>query len=305
MGRMATGWRPGRRRRLLLGALLAAQLVAAGCGGGKVAVLHGVPEPEANRVLALLNGQGIQGGKTVDNPEAGTWSVSVPADAASQALALLADYKVSKVDDRRFRDIFGQNQLVVTPGEERALFVEALQGEIAHTLEGVPGVIQARVHLVLPEQDLAGRPQGDAKASVLLEYQPNPAGGKPLEEAEIQALVGHAISGLDPQAVAVLEKRAMAAAPAPANVPPPGARLVSVGSLLLEARALTWLKAAVLAVTLLVGLLGGMLLWQGRLVRRLEGQLRSVRPSATVITAVETVGKPAKAAGQLAARSEA
>ena len=44
-----------------------------------------------------------------------------------------------------FGEIFGKGSLVPTPTEERALYVEALSGELARTLESVEGVTSARV----------------------------------------------------------------------------------------------------------------------------------------------------------------
>jgi type III secretion protein J len=282
-----------RTRSQLLASVLVL-LALAGCGGGEVAVLHGLPEADANRVLALLEEHGISGSKTLDNAETGTFSVAVAEDATPRTFALLADHKVSKVDDRRFRDVFGQSQLVVTPGEERALFLEALQGEIAHTLEEVPGVIQARVHLVLPEQDLSGRPTGEAKGSVLLEVQPTPQGESPLEDAEVQALVGHAVEGLDPQSVSVIQKQAVTAAPASPAAADLG--LVRVGTLLMEPRAVVALKVFVAVAAALVAALGGMLLWQGRLIRDLQSRLRTERPPAAARSEKPVARIPARSA---------
>lgn len=264
-------------RRLLAVAFLA--LFAAGCG--EVEVLHELPEAEANRVLAVLQEHGITATKAVDNPEDNTWAVSVRREATARAWAILSEYKLPDRADRRFRDVFGQSKLVVTPLEERALYVEALQGEIAHTLEAVAGVIDARVHLVLPERDLTGQPVGEAKASVVLEYQPGAHGAQPLQDAEVQAIVAHAVGELEPRTVSVVQKGAAITAPVMSSRT--DLDLVSVGPLVLERATLGILKAAVVALALVIAAAGGLLLWQGHELRQLK--LAAKAPTASRTTA--------------------
>ena len=85
--------------------------------------------------------------------------------------------------------MFGKNKLVVAPVEEKALFLEALQGEIAHTLENVTGVVTARVHVALPEQDLSGQNPKPPKGSVMLEYHADAAGEAPIRAEDVARLV--------------------------------------------------------------------------------------------------------------------
>src|SRR6185503_5322857 len=115
---------------LPLDALLA--VFAAGC---QTPVLHGLNEQESTRTLAVLQEQGIMASKEPDNLEAGTWKVLVPRQDAVRVWSVLQQYRLPSSPGRRFQDVFGKNKLVVAPIEERALFLEALQGEIGHTLE--------------------------------------------------------------------------------------------------------------------------------------------------------------------------
>lgn len=250
---------------LRLAAVLACWLLV-GCTD--VAVLHDLPESEANRVLSVLQQHGIPASKDLDNAERNTWSVSVAKQDAGHVWPVLADYKLPRRGDRRFQDVFGQSKLVVTPLEEQALYVEALQGEIGHTLETVDGVIDARVHLVLPERDLAGRPMGRPKASVVLEYQTSSDGAAPLEETQVRSIVAHAVNDLQPDQVSVVCK-AVSVEAAPDGLTS-GLDMVRVGSLIFERKTLARLKIAAVAMTLFIALLGGVLLWLGQQLQRMR-----------------------------------
>ncbi|MEM1201799.1 MAG: hypothetical protein AAGN66_01070 [Acidobacteriota bacterium] len=251
-------------RRIAVLGLLA--LLLGGCGD--VAVLHDLPETEANSVLAVLQRHGLAATKELDDPETNTWIVSVPEASTARAWSILAEYKLPHRGERRFQDVFGQSKLVVTPLEERALFVEALQGEIAHTLEAVDGVIDARVHLVLPERDLTGRPLGRPKASVVLETQATPGGLEPLAADQVRSIVAHAVGDLDPDSVSVVQTGASVTASVPGTSA--GLEWVSVGPLVFERATLGRLKIGAFALTFVVGLLGALLLWQGQQIHRLR-----------------------------------
>lgn len=260
------------RRSLLACLLLALALVSTACS---VDVLHGLREPEANRIVATLNAHGIAATKRIDNAETGTFAVRVAQGSSTRAWAILDEYKLPKETKRGFKDVFGKSSLVVTPMEEQALYVEALQGELAHTLESIEGVIDARVHLVMPERDLAGQMIGKPKASVVIEYQAGAGGLLPVQNNEVQSLVSHAVDGLGPDAVAVVQKPASISAPSSGT----GGKLnlVSIGPLVMEESSVTTFKGVLGLVVLIIGVLGFMLFWQGRTVSSLRDELLEAR----------------------------
>ncbi|MEM9783135.1 MAG: hypothetical protein AAF899_11725 [Pseudomonadota bacterium] len=262
---------PNPRLLPLLGLVMLVLLT--GC---KTDVLHSIEEPEAARILSVLHNHGIEADKALDDPEKNLWRVSVPQKSAGRAFALLNEYKLPASNDRRLRDVFGQNKLVMTPIEEQALFLEALQGEIAHTLEAVDGVIDARVHLVKPQHDLRGRPTTEAKASVVIEYQPTMQGVEPMTNDEIRGLVANAVAELSPDGVTVVQKAASIASPA-ANMVPTDVNLVSIGPLVIEESSLTSLKLMIVVTVLLVAGLGMGVFWQSRLIEQLREELKAER----------------------------
>ena len=257
------------KRHVLAAAAAAALLLAC-----RTPVLHDLPEAEANKIVSVLQDHGIYADKEIGDEELNTWSISVPRDATGRAWAVLEEYKLPRTPERRFADVFGKSKLVVTPREEQALFLEALQGELSQTVESIDGVIDARVHLVLPERDLGGAFTGQPKASVVVEYLPNAQGQPPIQRAEVQQVVAHAVEGLGATEVAVVLKPASIAAPRATR----GADVDVVRSagLVLDRGSLPRFKVYVATATMLLAVLGFLLLLEGRSNNKLRGRLQSV-----------------------------
>ena len=68
-------------------------------------------------------------------------------------------------------DIFKKESMVSTPVEERARLVYAISQELAGTVAAIDGVLNSRVHLVLPETDTFGNKLSPAKASVFIKHR--------------------------------------------------------------------------------------------------------------------------------------
>jgi len=217
--------------------LLTLLLLAAGCGPD--ALVHGVEEGQANQILVALDEAGIHAEKERDEGGEGTWRVEVDAADAGRAHRILAERELPRSRPPGFGEVFGKGSMVPTPTEERALYLHALSGELARSVEAIDGVIEARVHLALPSQDpLRAEPAPPGRAAVLLKAR---AGTRPRLEAlapGIQSLVAGAVAGLEAAAVSVVV--AEAAPPAPREVRRGGRRGLLVAAAL----------AAILAVAL-------------------------------------------------------
>jgi type III secretion protein J len=241
----------------------------------KAEVLHDLPESEANRILAVLQDHGIYADKVLADPEENTWSIAVPRDATSRAWSVLEEYRLPRANERTFSDVFGKSKLVVTPREEQALFLEALQGELSQTVESIKGVIDARVHLVLPEKDLAGNFQGAPKASVVVEYLPNAQGVPPIQRPEVQQVVAHAVEGMAVENVAVILKPASIAAPT-SGAGGGNVDAVRSAGLVLDRASVQRFKIYVASALLVLAILGLMLFLEGRTNNRLRRQLQAL-----------------------------
>ena len=242
---------------------LVAFLVALGCSAP---IQHGLDESAANDVVTALERAGIGAGKTRDDD--GAFAVCVARADAVAALELLRSLGLPRGKRLGFGDVYKQPSLLPTPTEERARYVEALAGEMAGTLESVDGVINARVHLVLPEPDplaIDGKPRVPAQAAVLLKTMAGRP--QPIAEADVQKLVAGSVPGLAPAAVSVVFTSAAAA--------PTGrvARLVALGPLLLPTESRGLLVAVAVVVLAALAILAGLVLV---LARRLSAAQRKV-----------------------------
>jgi type III secretion protein J len=202
------------RRRLALLPLL----LAAGCG--REEILHGLEENQANQILVALDEGGVRAEKRRDEGAEGAWRVEVDGAESARAQRLLAERELPRPRPAGFGEVFGKGSVVPTPSEERALYLHALSGELARSVEAIDGVTGARVHLALPPQDLLRPDPGPPpRAAVLVKARAGARGRLDALAPGIQALVAGSVAGLEPAAVSVV----IAEAPPPASAPrPPG-----------------------------------------------------------------------------------
>lgn len=219
-------------------------LLVSGCG---VELEHGLDERQANEVESVLEAAGISADKVAEEGHEGAYTIVVPRSAAGRAFALLESRDLPRHSLRGLSDTFAHGALLPSPVEDRARYEAALAAELERSLEEVPGVLSARVHLALPpEEPLVGEEaHARATASVLLKTD-KPLG---LRDADIKRLVAGAVNGLQPADVGVVVAGADAELPAPS--------LDRVGPLRVahESRTLTAaLATSGLAVILLLAL---------------------------------------------------
>jgi len=196
---------------------LCAALALAGCVDEEI--LHGLAEPQANEVLVALDEAGVAAEKAREDGADAGWTVSVGARDAGRAQRVLAERSLPRARPAGFGEVFSKGSMVPTPTEEHALYLHALGGELARSVEAIDGVVEARVHLGLPQPDPlrpGGRPA--PRAAVLVKCRAPACPAIRALEAGIRALVAGAADGLDPAAVSVVIAEG-AAAPPPA-VPP-------------------------------------------------------------------------------------
>ena len=192
-------------------------LVALGCG--REEILHGLDEGQANQILVALDEGGVRAEKRRDEGTEAAWRVEVDGAEAARAQRLLSDRELPRPRPPGFGEVFGKGSVVPTPTEERALYLHALSGELARSVEAIDGVTEARVHLALPAQDLLRPDPGPPpRASVLVKTRPGARGRLEALAPGLQALVAGAVAGLEPAAVSVViaEASPTVAAPRPA-----------------------------------------------------------------------------------------
>jgi len=104
-------------------------------------------------------------------------------------------------------EIFEQSKFGATEFQNKVNLVQALQGELARTIEQMPEVEKARVHIVLSEDSLYKKNEKPATASIMLRLRPSAQ----LTREQIKGvvnLVAHSIQGLKPENVTVVDQMA-------------------------------------------------------------------------------------------------
>ena len=183
-------WRP-----MLVGLVLMSLL--AGC---QVDLHTKLSETDANDVLGALLAAGLDARK--HSLDAGkTWNISVEERQTVPAIEVLRDNALPHERRVTLGDLFKKEGLISSPTEERVRFLYGIQQSLADTLSKIDGVIVARVHIVLPNNDPLATANKPSSASIFVKYR---------RGSEIQSLVPaiknlaiHAVEGLEYNQVTV------------------------------------------------------------------------------------------------------
>ena len=135
-------------KKTLLGILLCALLT--GCD--KDVALHSqIEERQANLVMAALLDDGITCHKVPGDE--GMWNVTIAEADFARATNLLEQKGLPQRSYQGVSEVFKKTGMVSSPSEERIRFMDALAQDLSRTISGIDGVVDARVHVVLPEND--------------------------------------------------------------------------------------------------------------------------------------------------------
>ncbi|MDH4099259.1 MAG: flagellar basal-body MS-ring/collar protein FliF [Nitrospirota bacterium] len=153
---------------------------------------------DAGTVIAKLKEQRVpyelSGGGTV---------VSVPAAQVYETRLQLASQGLPQGAGVGF-EIFDKTQLGMTDFVQKMHFQRALQGELTRTILQLSEVVQARVHIALPEKSLFIDQEKKPTASVVLKLK----GGALLSRDQVNGivhLVASSVEGLAPSGVTVVD----------------------------------------------------------------------------------------------------
>ena len=191
-------------RSLMLVLLLAA---LAGC---QMDLHTKATEVDANEMLGALLSAGLDAKKRT--PDGGkTWTVSVEESQTARAIEVLRDNALPRERRATLGDLFKKEGLISSPTEERVRFLFGVQQGLAETLSKIDGVIVARVHIVLPNNDPLATSVKLSSAAVFVKHR---------RGVEIQALIP-AIKNLVVHSVEGLEYNQVTVTPVAADAPAP------------------------------------------------------------------------------------
>ena len=187
-----------RLHKLFATGVAAFSLLLTGCK--EETPLHTMMEErQANLVMATLLDAGIQCRKKAG--EENTWNLYIDSRDFAAAVKLLESLGLPQRSYQGISEVFKKSGMVSSPSEERIRFMDALAQDISKTIACIDGVIDARVHVVLPENDpfaknilpssaaVAIRSRWDADIDILI--------------PQIKSLVRNAIEGLQYEKITV------------------------------------------------------------------------------------------------------
>lgn len=225
-------------------------LAVTACSGQEL--YRDVSEREANEMVAVLERAGIESGKSPG--EKGVFSVSVSQSDFARSVEVLRQNGLPRDQYESLGTVFKKEGFTSSSLAERARLVYGLSQELSHTISEFDGVIEARVHLALPEADVLTGASNPPSASVFVKYRE----GFDLraQTAAIKALVTNSIEGLEYDKVSIAMTEAK---PLPTTKP--------VSSSAQWTQTLT-VFAAILGIGLLA--LGGFQFWRRKRASRRE-----------------------------------
>ena len=157
-------------------------------------------------MLALLQRNGITAEKIVG--KGGVSALRVAADRVPDAVDILEANGLPHDRFANMGDLFKREGLISSPSEERVRYIYGITQELAHTLTSIDGVLDARVHVMLPNNDpVSGAPLRPSTAAVLIRFAP----GAPLDTLvpKIKELVANSIEGMSYDRVSVVLVKAI------------------------------------------------------------------------------------------------
>ena len=183
-------------RRMICWAALA--LLLAGCEK-EATLFSGLAESQANAALAALLESGIAATKAPGDE--GTWNVMIGEKDFAEAATLCERRGLPRRTFNGVGVVFKKTGMVSSPSEERIRFMDAIAQDLSQTISMIDGVVDARVHVVLPENDPFAKNTLPSSAAVALRSHWD----ADLTEAipQVKSLVKNAIEGLAYEKISV------------------------------------------------------------------------------------------------------
>jgi len=262
------------RKLRVAATVVAVSLMLMGC---KDDLYSGLSQRDANEMMAVLAGAGIAASR--DLSDNGTYVLKVDKEQFPAAIKKLSEHGYPRDKFRTVGELFPGTSMIVSPFEQRTRYIFALNQELTQTVSEFDGVVNARVHVALPDRDAslvatAVKPS----ASVVIHHRPE-AHPEQLS-AHARNVVATAVPGLDPRSVSV--------AMVPAKGTQRAAPLAVQAQMALPARASTggetgggqgWFRTLLAFGAVIAGLLGFLHLVRG-ILGKTSGAGIAVDPKA-------------------------
>jgi type III secretion protein J len=161
---------------------------------------NNLDQRQANEMIATLQQRGIPAQRVA--VKGGQYTVVVDKGRFADAIATLKEAGLPKQEFQNMGQVFKKDGLVSSPMQERAQMIFALSQELSRTVSEIDGVLSARVHLVLPENDPLRQQLVPSSASVFIRHRSN----MPVNNLvpQVKMLVANGVAGLSYDKVSVV-----------------------------------------------------------------------------------------------------
>ena len=163
----------------------------------KEALLHNLSEIQVNRLIGILNSEGIEASKELQADS--KWTLMVNKQDLVDAISLLDSKRLLKDNTSTIKEsssLLGSNQ------EKNFYYERVLSSELEKTLLTLSGVFDARVHLNIKKSDaLSLKNDDDVKTSASVLMVVNET--EDFDENKIKSIISGA-SGIDPKDVSIV-----------------------------------------------------------------------------------------------------
>ncbi len=165
-----------------------------------VELYTGLSQRQGNEVVAALVRRGIPAQRQIDKD--GTVTVLIDKARFAEAMSALDAIGLPKEKFATLGQVFKRDGLVSSPVEERAAMIYGLSQELSQTISDIDGVLSARVHLVLPENDPLKQQLVPSSASVFIRHRSSVEMKDLIPQ--VKMLVANGVAGLNYDNVSVI-----------------------------------------------------------------------------------------------------
>lgn len=181
-------------------------------------IVNGLEEKDANEILVFLANKDIPATKIPSKVGQGAggavkiqlWDISVPADKATDAMAILNANGLPRRPTQSLLNLFSAGGLVPSEMQEKIRYQAGLADQIASTIRKIDGVLDADVSLSFPEEDPLNPTAAKGKVVASVYVKHNGALDDPNLHlmTKIKRLVASSVQGLSLDDVTVIGDKA-------------------------------------------------------------------------------------------------
>jgi len=161
---------------------------------------NNLDQRQANEMIAALQQRGIPAQRVA--VKGGQYTVVVDKGRFAESIAILKEAGLPKQEFQNMGQVFKKDGLVSSPMQERAQMIFALSQELSRTVSEIDGVLSARVHLVLPENDPLRQQLVPSSASVFIRHRSDAPVASLVPQ--VKMLVANGVAGLAYDKVSVI-----------------------------------------------------------------------------------------------------